>query len=198
MEIYAIIKKNVVLGGACLKSLKKEHFCYGAILSAIMEYNPDTPMVLLEKDENSRKIYKITTNTSQECIVFFKYAFEKTDGSRSWVYRFSDKDKEFLKNCYDNKIPTFIYLLCGVKTLKDSEIAVLHYDEYAEVSNKMNFTIGIKKNYPNFYLHRSQSPKDDIHIPRNRIEKDFDYLINNIIEISHGYYCPKCGTAISI
>jgi len=35
MEIYAIIKKNVVLGGFYLKSLKKEHFCYGAILSAI-------------------------------------------------------------------------------------------------------------------------------------------------------------------
>ena len=71
----------------------------------------------------------------------------------------------------------FIYLLCGVKGLKDSEIAVLRYDEYAEVAHKKNFTIGIKKNYSDFYLHRLKSPKGDIPIPRNRIEKTFDYLI---------------------
>lgn len=104
---------------------------------------------------------------------------------------------DYLKKLHDEKIPAFICLLCGVKGLKDSEIAVLGYDEFAQVAHKKNFTIGTKKNYPNFYLHRTKSPKDDITIPRNRIEKSFDDLINNIVEISHGYYCPKCGTAIN-
>ena len=161
-----------------------------------MEYNPDASLVLLQPQNNTRKIYRIQTNTSQECIIFFKYAFEKTEGSQSRVYHFSEQDKEFLKNCYENKIPAFIYLLCGVKGLKDSEIAVLRYDEYAEVAHKKNFTIGIKKNYSDFYLHRLKSPKGDIPIPRNRIEKTFDYLIKDIIEFSHGYYCPNCGTVI--
>ena len=34
--------------------------------------------------------------------------------------------------------------------------------------------------------------------PRKHKPKDFDYLINDIIKISHGYYCPKCGTEIVI
>lgn len=181
-----------------MKTLKKEHFCYGAILSAIMEYNKDASLVLLQRDNDSRKIYRIETNTSKECVIFFKYAFEKTEGSRSWAYRFSDNDKAILQQCHDKKIPTFIYLLCGMKSLKDSEIAVLLYNEYEAVAHKQNFTIGTKKNYPYFYVHRTKSPKDDIAIPRNRIEKDFDYLINDIIKISHGYYCPKCGTEIVI
>lgn len=181
-----------------MKNLKKEHFCYGAILTSIIEYNPDTSLVLLQPQNDSRKVYKIQTNTSQECVIFFKYAFEKTEGSQSWVFQFSDTDKQFLCECHENKIPTFIYLLCALDSLKNSEIAVLRYDEFHEVSHKANFTIGTKKNAQKFYLHRTKSPKNDLEIPRNRIEKTFDYLINDIVEASHGYYCPKCGTVINI
>lgn len=181
-----------------MKSIKKEHFCYGAILTSIIEYNPDASPVLLQQSNDSRKIYKIQTNTSKECLIFFKYAFEKTEGSHSWVFSFSEEDKEFLLQCHKEKIPTFIYLLCAMNGLKNSEIAVLRYDEFSEVAHKKNFTIGTKKNYSKFYLHRTKSPKDDLEIPRNRIEKKFDDLINNIVEVSHGYYCPKCGTVINI
>ena len=59
---------------------------------------------------------------------------------------FSDKDKEFLKECHKEKIPAFIYLLCAMKNLKDSEIAVLRYwDEFSQVIDKKNFTISFKK-----------------------------------------------------
>lgn len=180
-----------------MKSLKQEHFYYGAILTAIMEYNPDTSLVLLQPQNDSRKVYHIMTNSSQECVIFFKHAFEKKEGSQSWVYKFSEIDKTFLKECHNKKIPTFIYLLCAVDNLKNSEIAVLKYDEFNEVAHKNNFTISLKKNFPKFYLHRSKSPKDDLVIPRNRIEKDFDYLINDIIKSSNGYYCPKCGSVVS-
>lgn len=178
-----------------MPSLKQQHFYYGAILSAIIEYNPDTSLVLLQPSEESRNKYRIQTNTvKQECIIFFKHAFEKEVGSRSWVYNFSDKDKEFLKECHKEKIPVFIYLLCAMKNLKDSEIAVLRYwDEFSQVINKKNFTISLKKRYSNFYLHRSKLSADDILIPRNRIEKNFDDLINETIKQSNGYYCPKCG-----
>lgn len=179
-----------------MKSLKQEHFYYGAILAAIMEYNPDTSLVLLQPQNDTRRVYHIQTNTSQECRIFFKHAFEITEGSQRWSYRFSETDKEFLKSCHDEKIPTFIYLLCGVKNLMKSEIAVLRYDEFAEVMDKKNIGIRAKKGYSYFYLHRERSPKGDLAIPRNRIEKDFDYLINDIIESSNGYYCPNCGTKI--
>lgn len=174
--------------------LKKEHFCYGAILTAIMEYNPDSSFVLLQPQNNTRKIYRIQTNTSQECIIFFKYAFEKEESKQTWSYVFSDKDKEVLKLCHDNKIPTFIYLLCGIQKLSDSGIAVLRYEEFNQVSNKKTITIKQKKNSRYFLLHRSKSNQDVIHISTKRIEKTFDDLINEEVELSHGYYCPNCGT----
>lgn len=187
------------MGGAMLmKSLKQEHFYYGAILTAIMEYNPDTSLVLIQPENNTRKIYRIQTNTSQECVIFFKHAFEKTEGSQSWLFQFSDTDKSFLDECHNSKVPTFVYLLCCVDNLKNSEIAILRYDEFKEVAHKKSFTIGTKKNAQKFFLHRTKSPKDDIEIPRSRIEKTFDYLIDDIVESSHGYYCPKCGTHIDV
>ncbi len=80
-----------------MPSLKQQHFYYGAILSAIIEYNPDTSLVLLQPSEESRNKYRIQTNTvKQECIIFFKHAFEKEVGSRSWVYNFSDKELHFI------------------------------------------------------------------------------------------------------
>lgn len=181
-----------------MKSLKQEHFYYGAILTSILEYNPDASLVMLQPHNDTRKIYQIMTNTSQECVIFFKHAFEKTNGSQSWIYQFSESDKEFLKQRHVDRMPTFIYLLCGVENLRNSEIAVLRYDEFAKVINKKAFTISLKKNYPNFYLHTTKSPKGDLRIPRNRIEKPFDDLINDIVESSNNYYCPNCGTHISI
>lgn len=181
-----------------MRSLKQEHFYYGAILTSILEYNPDASLVMLRPHNDTRKIYHIMTNSSQECVIFFKHAFEKTSGSQSWLYQFSESDKEFLKQCHEKRIPTFIYLLCGVENLRNSEIAVLRYDEFAEVIHKKTFTISLKKNFPKFYLHRTKSPKDDLQIPRNRIERSFDYLINDIVKSSNNYYCPNCGTHISI
>ena len=168
-----------------MKSLKQEHFYYGAILTAIMEYNPDTSIVLLQPKNDTRKIYKIQTNQCQECIIFFKHAFEKENGSQSWLYQFSDNDKKFLEECYQRKTPVFIYLLCAVDNLKNSEIAVLRYEEFNEVSSKSNFTISKEKRSRNFYLHRSKSPKDAILISRSRIQKSFSELISEEIELSH-------------
>lgn len=181
-----------------MSKLKKEHFCYGAILTAIMEYNPDSSFVLLQPHNNSRKIYHIQTNTSQECVIFFKYAFEKGQSKQSWLFSFSDNDKEFLKTYYDKKIPVFIYLLCGVSELFNSEVAVLRYDEYKEISHKKSITLNKKKNSHNFFLYRTKSIKDIIPLPTNRIEKTFDDLINEEVKLSHGYYCPNCGTKITI
>lgn len=83
-----------------------------------MEYNPGASFAWLQRNDDNRKMYKIQTKNSKECKIYFKYAFEKTNGSQSWLYRFSDNKKEDLKKYYREKIPTFVYLLCGVKELK--------------------------------------------------------------------------------
>ena len=131
-------------------------------------------------------------------VLFFKHAFEKTNGSKSWLYQFSEKDKEFLKECHDKRIPTFIYLLCCVNGLKDSEIAVLKFEEFKKVINKGNFTIALKERSRSFDLKINKSPKNDMHIPRGRIQKTFDELINEVVLETNGYYCPNCGTIIHL
>ena len=180
-----------------MKKLKKEHFCYGAILTAIMEFNPDANFVLLQRNDDSRKMYRIETATSKECVIYFKYAFETPTKPQSWSFQFSDEEKSCLKSCHAKRIPTFIYLLCGMPSLKDSEIAVLRYDEFNEVSDKINIKLSLKKNDRYFSLARGKIADNAIHIPRHRIEKTFDYLIDDIVKISHNYYCPNCGTKIT-
>lgn len=180
-----------------MAKLKKEHFCYGAVLSAIMEYNPDSSFVLLQSQNKSRKIFKIQTNTSKECVIFFKYNFKKEkESNQGWSFKFSDNDKELLKSYYDKKIPVFIYLVCGVNKLLNSEVAVLRYEEFNEVSTKTGITINKKKSGHNFFLYRGKSLQNAILIPTTRIEKSFDDLISEEIDISNGYYCPNCGTEI--
>lgn len=184
--------------------LTKENFYFGAILTAILEYNPETSIVLLQPDEESRRIYKIETNESQECVIFFKYATNKSNSvsklndTNSWVYQFSDKEKMYLKKCHDNKTPVFIYLLCSFDSLKNSEIAVLQYDEFKDVSEKQSITISLNKHSRNFCLHRSKSRQDVINIPKKRIEKSFNDLIKEVVDMSNGYYCPKCGNIIHL
>ena len=41
-----------------MPSLKQQHFYYGAILSAIIEYNPDTSLVLLQPKNFSKNVTK--------------------------------------------------------------------------------------------------------------------------------------------
>lgn len=50
--------------------LNKSDFYYGAILDALCQYNPDALPVLISHEE-SRQVYRVMTNSSQECILFF-------------------------------------------------------------------------------------------------------------------------------
>lgn len=171
--------------------LKQQHFYYGAILSALIEYNPDASMVMLQKDVDDRRVYQIETNTNQGCYIFFKHAFEKKNVDSSWLFTFTQPDILQLKNYHTQKIPTFLYLLCANTNLKNSEIAILKLDEFLKL-NKTSITIKIPKNSHTFHIARGNSPVNDYEFPRNRIEKSFDDLINEVIKESKGYYSSKC------
>lgn len=174
-----------------MAKLKNYHFYYGAILDAIFQYNDDASPALVLNDEENRQIYKILTNTSkQECIAFFKYARQpksitKNELYSSWLFSFSQDDKEKLRNLYDSlNLPIFIYLLCCQKDLKDSEIAILKYEEFLKVQNNVSITIGVEKYRNCFMLFTSvsRSKQDAILIPRKRIGMKFDELIDEVIK----------------
>ncbi|HIT85762.1 MAG TPA: hypothetical protein IAA60_07660 [Candidatus Ornithomonoglobus intestinigallinarum] len=169
-----------------MAGLSKNHFYYGAILAAIIEYNPDTALVLLEQTD-ARNVYKIQTNTSQECTIFFKYASGKNN---HWQFNFSADDRRFLEEEYKKKTPTFIYLLCAKEKLRKSEIVVLNYDEYKQIPNNSYLYVTLADRGHYFSVSNLQ-------IRRNRLKQTFDDLIKETVEKSKGYYCPKCGEKIT-
>ena len=174
-----------------MAKLKKNHFYYGAILDALCQYNPDASPILMSHEEEPRQVYKVMTNTSRECILFFKYASPKTNGKNeddiSYLFTFSDDDKQKLKS-YNNKYdyPIFLYLLCKQPDLKDSEIIVLKYEEYQNVEENRAITIRIQKNknYILLFKKGSKSPDNAYQIQRNRIEKTFDELMTDVMKES--------------
>ncbi len=174
-----------------MAKLKKNHFYYGAILDALCQYNPDASPILMSHEEEPRQVYKVMTNTSQECILFFKYASPKTNGKSeddvSYLFTFSDEDKQKLKSYNDNyDYPIFLYLLCKQPDLKDSEIIVLKYTEYLNVEENRAITIRIQKGKNSILLFKkgSKSPNNAYQIQRNRIEKTFDELMNDVMKES--------------
>lgn len=176
-----------------MAKLKKNHFYYGAILDALCQYNPDASPVLMSHEE-LRQVYRVMTNTSQECILFFKYASPKTGGKSeqdiSYLFTFSDDDKQKLKGYMDKyNCPIFLYLLCKQPDLKDSEIIVLKYEEYQNVEGNRAITIRIQKNKNYILLFKKGSKARDnaYQIPRNRIEKTFDELADDFMKesVSH-------------
>lgn len=174
-----------------MKKLKQYHFWYGAILNTIFECNPDASPTLIETTDK-RGIFKIITNTSKkECIIFCKYAFKKDNTSKtyeSWSFAFSEEDKKRMQEYYDKNYPVFIYLLCAVDGLKESEIAICTYDEYSVVKNKQIITIGREKNKTYFNLHTERRRETGIHLKRNRIEKKYDEIIDELVNFSPEHY----------
>ena len=172
--------------------LKKQDFYYGAILRAILEYNPDSSMAMVERNDDYSNVYRIETNKSKKsCYCLFKHGNEIKNNPNSWQFKFSPKELDFLNQCHSSKTSAFIYFLCRRENLTHSEIAVMNLDEYIKI-NKPSLTIGIVEKKRDFTVARDKSPINDILLPRNRIEKDFDTLIEDIIKISNGYYCDHC------
>lgn len=184
-----------------MKKLRQYHFWYGAILNAVFECNKDAIPTLLEATDK-RGVYKIITNTSKkEYVVFCKHAFQKENKSQtydSWIFKFSNEDKECLKKYYDKNYPVFIYFLCAVENLKESEIAVCTYEEFSVVQDKQTITIGREKNKSYFNLHTEKQRKTGIHLDRSRIEQKSDEIIDEIAYFSPEHYKKQIKQKITI
>ena len=178
--------------------IKKMNFYYGAILTSILQNNPDASPTLILNNEDTRQAYKVLTNTSKECILFFKYASskQKTNANEdkqytSLSFSFSEDDKEKLKTYYENTgLPVFICLLCVKDKLNDSEIAILKYEEYEMVSQNQTVTIGLEPGKHNFYLFSGKSKSKNLahKISTTRINKTFDELTKEVVKASPSHF----------
>lgn len=173
--------------------IKQYDFYYGAIINIILSKNPDATPTLVEKTEN-RGVYKITTNTSKDSIIFCKYASEKDNKSRnyrSWGFAFSETDKKVLKKYYDKKFPVLIYFLCKEKDGKSGMVAVCTYEEFCAVKDKKTITIGKPKNKSYFNMHTEKKRETAIPLRTKRIESCLEDIINQVIDFSPVHYKKK-------
>ncbi len=157
-------------------NLKIQHFYFGAILNALIEYNPDAKqIVLLEKSPECRNYYSIETN-QQKCIVFFKYASESKQSKNNFHFNFNDMEKK--KLIETKEINILIYLLCKKDDLKTSEIIVLKINELIQsLDNKNSIIIKLQKNSPYVDIPIKRQ-KTTLKIERNRITQSFNKLLN--------------------
>lgn len=177
-----------------MAEVKQYDFYYGAILNIILSKNPDASPTLLEATEK-RGMYKITTNTSKDSIVFCKYASEKGNKNkdyRSWGFSFSDEDKKALKKYYDKKMPVLLYFLCKDKEDKRGRIAICTYEEFCAVQDKKFITIGKRKNTAYFNMHVEKRRDTGIHLKTNRIELRVEDIIDQVVDFSPEHYEKYC------
>jgi len=136
-----------------MAGVKNADFYYGAVLSNL--FNRNVTPVLIESDAN-RQIYDITTNNNSY-LLYLKYRSNKTNtktkGYKSWQFSFSEGEIIELKQMLNKKINLQIVLICGVKKLSQSEIAVIGREEIEKLIRlgKRSFTISRQKNSSIFY-----------------------------------------------
>jgi len=169
-------------GSEMMPKLKTKNFYYGAVIETIMSYNEDASPSLVEMGED-KQVYKIWTNSSKrECYIYVKYRTSSKDNKKenyySWQFILTGDDKQRIENYIANDNPVLLVWLCGMKELKGSEIIVIKESEYEKyIKDKSSISISLKANERNFRMHVGGSRENAIQIPRNRIEKNFDYFI---------------------
>lgn len=123
------------------------NFYYGAVLSMLLSRKANPLLVESNKD---RQIYDLTTDNNSY-LLYIKYRSNKTNtktrGYNSWQFQLSgDEIKELQEIIRGNK-KLQIILVCGVKKLGHSEIAVIGKDEIQKIMElgKTSFTISRQK-----------------------------------------------------
>lgn len=111
--------------------LKVTDFYYGSFLSAFLN-NPSCRPSLFD-DSEARNIFRLETDNCQEGYIFFaKFVSKKAPDMKKrwhWTFQFSDAEvtklKELSQQCSNVKLA----LICAKDGLKDSELAIVDYDQ---------------------------------------------------------------------
>lgn len=151
---------------------KVSDFYYGAVLSMLL--NSGVTPVLVEGNE-SRQVYDLTTN--KEYRLFIKYRANRQNLKRktysSWSFKFNDGEFNELLRYLDDGFNVLVVLVCGVKGLNGSEIAVLNTDEIKEIINlgKISLTISRKKNEKAFRVSVGGGRDKAMQVKTNQFEE---------------------------
>lgn len=155
--------------------LKKKDFYFGSILSAIIGNKYKT--VLIDSSSDDNRTYLFTSDTEKDFIAFLKASMSPTvrNKTTSWQFIFSDNEIAYIKHAICNEQNIKLFLLCGRKELRNSEIAILECDEicdsiFQNSVDKKSITVRKQTGFNNYYISRGGGRENDLKIPMNRIE----------------------------
>lgn len=169
-----------------MPKLTKADFYYGSLLSLMLS-NGVKP-ALFEENED-RRIYSFATNKG-DYLLYMKYVSSPTKRENKdvqlWQFNFSEDEVNRIKELKEKEQgkELLFALICGKQELKDSEIAVLKFDEVIDclgINNDKNinesFRISIRyeKNakglrvYGNGRDEKINGKDNTIRIERDRI-----------------------------
>lgn len=127
MTVKTVEKKGILRMGV----LKPVDFYYGAFLSALLNYAGKKPSLFDETD--SRRIYCLSTQQSgKDYYIYTKYATcrqSKQGKTLNWIFPFSRNEVMKLQELQTKTQNVYVALICVTNDLKDSELALLKYNE---------------------------------------------------------------------
>lgn len=126
--------------------IQKQDYYFGAALSVFFTQNKDAKPSLIESKEESSRSYLMISDTSPTFYLYMKYRVGTSvskDGSLSWSFTFTPKEKQIIQQYIDNNHKTYVALLCSEKEFFNTHIAVLTQNEYIRACAE-NDTITVK------------------------------------------------------
>ena len=154
-----------------MSQLKKSDFYYGAVLSTLL--NNEICPALIEGGTD-RQVYDFTTD-HKDFRLFLKFVSApiktQTTDYRSWQFVFSPSDISELNKYMKLDKGLSVGLICGEKTLTQSQYAVLDKEVISQIfqMQKDSVTISIKKGERFFRLFIGGGRDNAIRIKRNRL-----------------------------
>ncbi|BAH07322.1 hypothetical protein [Clostridium kluyveri] len=139
---------------------KEADFYYGSVLSALFNNKNGsiTPAIV---EGNDRRIYNFITDNT-EFKLFIKYRSDKQNTKKneysSWLFTLTDDNIKELCQYLKEGCNLIVALVCGVKSLKKSQIALLDKDQIQEIIdlNKTSITISRKNHEKKFRISEYQ------------------------------------------
>ncbi|SKA96914.1 hypothetical protein SAMN05443428_12310 [Caloramator quimbayensis] len=117
-----------------MPKLTRADFYYGSLLSLMLSNGVKPP--LFEENEE-RRIYLFTTNKG-DYLLYMKYVSSRTKRENKdvqlWQFSFSGDEVQKIKELKEKEQgkELLFALICGKQELKESEIAVLKFDEVVD------------------------------------------------------------------
>lgn len=120
-------------------------FYYGAFLSALIRTSGSRPVLF--DSTGLRRIYRLETDTREECFVFVKYTTERRNKVKEkshWIFNFTPVEIDKLRQLITESNNVKVALICAKEGFGESELAVV---DYREAWDCLGVELGVRPTY---------------------------------------------------